>query len=172
MYWLLAGGFILSSVYFKKEVAENKKENLIPPKWTDDYKTFFFFPPAKELPFTYVLTLTCWNLLGNVFKFWECDAGLWVDVAQMAKNGSSLGSKLGCCSNHTVTVCRSSCCQCAHGDWWWSARLTRCVLPCCVQTGNCFSGLMALMHLIGCKGKCHHFRTAFVSRIYRRNFRY
>jgi len=35
MYGLLAGGFISSSVSFNKEAAENAKENLVPPKWTD-----------------------------------------------------------------------------------------------------------------------------------------
>lgn len=90
----------------------------------------------------------------------------------MAKNGSSLGSKLGsvrttlsqCVGHPAARVLVVTC-----GD---QPRLTLCTLPYPHSNWKvlqCADGFDAFDRG---EGKCHHFRSAYVSSIHRRNFRY
>ena len=49
------------------------------------FRKLFF--SAIKLLLTYFLAWTCCNVVESFFRFCACDAGLCVDMAQMAKKG-------------------------------------------------------------------------------------
>lgn len=102
MHWLLAGGFISRSVRFKKGSSWKRKRQS--HAFKRGFRKHYFSFWNKSTFYLHFGFQACWNLTASSFKFWACGAGLCVDMAQMAKNGSCFDPKTWLWCSHPFTV--------------------------------------------------------------------